>query len=151
MTKPDFAYVTFIATTPDKVWRAITDPAVTRQYWKGVPEGHVRVNVSDWKTGSRWEHQKDDATHAVDLVGTIIESSPPRRLVLTWGRPEHASDAAKHSRVTFEIEPLNERLVRLTVLHEDLKDDAKMLAGISAGWPMVLSNLKTLLETGRSL
>ena len=151
MTKPDFVYVTYIATTPEKVWRALVDTDVTRQYWKGVPDGPARVNVSDWEVGSRWEHQRADETHVVDLVGTVVESSPPRRLVLTWARPEDAQDAAKHSRVTFDIEPQGERLVRLTVTHEDLKDDAKMLAGISSGWPMVLSNLKTLLETGRAL
>lgn len=151
MTKPDFVYVTYIATTPEEVWRALVDTDVTRQYWKGVPDGPARVNVSDWKVGSTWEHQRADETHVVDLVGKVVESSPPRRLVLTWARPQDAQDAAKHSRVTFDIEPQGARLVRLTVAHEDLKDDAKMLAGISSGWPMVLSNLKTLLETGRPL
>lgn len=154
MTKPSFVYVTYIATTPEKVWQALVDTEVTRKYWtapysEGPP--HVNVNVSDWKPGSRWEHQRDDASHAVDVVGTVVESAPPRRLVLTWARPKEADDASKHSRVTFDIEPQGDRLIRLTVTHEDLEHDPKMLAGISGGWPGVLSNLKTLLETGHAL
>jgi len=150
MTKPDFVYVTFIATTPEKVWRALVDTDVMRQYWMG-PSGPARVNVSDWKPGSRWEHQRADEPHVVDIAGTVIESTPPRRLVYTWARPTEVDDESKHSRVTFEIEPQAEKLVRLTVSHEDLAKDPKMLEGVSGGWPAVLSNLKTLLETGHAL
>ena len=109
------------------------------------------MNVSDWKPGSRWEHQRVDDARTVDIVGKVVESTPPRRLVLTWARPKEAEDDSKHSRVTFDIEPHGDGLVRLTVTHEDLERDPKMLAGISGGWPKVLSNLKTLLETGRAL
>jgi uncharacterized protein YndB with AHSA1/START domain len=150
MTKPSFVYVTYIATTPEKVYRALVDTEITRQYWLGG-SGPARVNVSDWKPGSRWEHTRDDATRTVDVVGTVVETTPPRRLVITWARPAEADDASKHSRVTFDIEPQNERLVRLTVTHEDLENDPKMLASISGGWPAVLSNLKTFLETGQAL
>ena len=107
------------------------------------------MNVSDWKPGSRWEHQRVDDAHTVDIVGKVVESTPPRRLVLTWARPKEAEDESKHSRVTFDIEPQGDGLVRLTVTHEDLERDPQMLAGISGGWPRVLSNLKTLLETGQ--
>ena len=93
--------------------------------------------------------RRRDAT--VDVVGTVVESTPPRRLVFTWARPKEAEDESKHSRVTFDIEPQGDALVRLTVTHEDLEHDPKMLAGISGGWPSVLSNLKTLLETGHAL
>jgi uncharacterized protein YndB with AHSA1/START domain len=86
-----------------------------------------------------------------DIVGKVVESTPPRRLVFTWARPKDAEDDSKHSRVSFDIEPHGDVLVRLTVTHEDLERDPQMLAGISGGWPMVLSNLKTLLETGRVL
>jgi len=151
MTKPSFVYVTYIATTPEKVWRALVDTDVTRQYWVGPSSDCARVNVSDWKAGSRWEHQRADGSGTVDIVGKVVESSPPRRLVFTWARPTDAEDASKHSRVTFDIEPHGDGLVRLTVTHEDLERDAPMLAGISSGWPAVLSNLKTLLETGRVL
>ena len=150
MTKPSFVYVTYIATTPEKVWRALVDTDITRQYWVGR-SGPARVNVSDWKPGSRWEHQRADETRTVDVVGTVIETSPPRRLVMTWARPTEADDTEKHSRVTFDVEPHSDRLVRLTVTHENLEHDPKMLASISGGWPQVLSNLKTFLETGKAL
>lgn len=150
MTKPSYVYVTYIATTPEKVWRAVVDPDVTREYWLG-PSGPARVNVSDWKPGSRWEHQRADDTRTVDIVGKVVESTPPRRLVLTWARPKEAEDNSKHSRVTFDIEPQGDGLIRLTVTHEDLERDPQMLAGISSGWPIVLSNLKSFLETGRAL
>lgn len=149
-TKPSFVYVTYIATTPEKVWRAVIDPEVTRQYWVGGPNGPARVNVSDWNPGSRWEHQRDDDSHKADVVGKVVESTPPRRLIMTWARPAEADDDSKHSRVTFDIEPHEPGLVRLTVTHEDLEHDPKMLASISGGWPLVLSNLKTFLETGHA-
>jgi uncharacterized protein YndB with AHSA1/START domain len=151
MTKPSFVYVTYIATTPEKVWQALVDTDVMREYWIGPDGGCARVNVSDWKPGSRWEHQRIDDARTVDIVGKVVESTPPRRLVFTWARPSDADDDSKHSRVTFAIEPHGAGLIRLTVTHEDLERDPKMLAGISGGWPKVLSNLKTLLETGRAL
>jgi uncharacterized protein YndB with AHSA1/START domain len=149
MTKPSFVYVTYIATTPEKLWQALVDTDVMRQYWVdpvGGDPGHV--NVSDWKPGSRWEHQRLDDARTVDMVGKVIESAPARRLVYTWSRPTEADDETKHSRVSFDIEPHGDDLVRLTVMHEDLERDPKMLAGVSGGWPKILSNLKTLLETG---
>ena len=150
MTKPSFVYVTYIATTPEKVWQAFVDTDVMAQYWIGSGADCARVNVSDWKPGSRWEHQRVDDARTVDIVGKVVESDPPRRLVFTWARPNEAEDDSKHSRVSFDIEPQGDRLVRLTVTHEDLERDPQMLAGISGGWPKVLSNLKTLLETGRA-
>ena len=152
MTKPSYVYVTYIETTPERVWRAIIDPDVTRTYWMG-PNANVpaHVNVSDWKPGSHWEHQRVDETMAVDIAGTVIESTPPTRLVMSWARPKELADTSKHSRVTFDIEPIGDTLVKLTVTHEDLEKDQPMLAGISSGWPMVLSNLKTMLEMGRAL
>jgi uncharacterized protein YndB with AHSA1/START domain len=151
MTKPSFVYVTYIATTPEQVWQAFVDTDVMRQYWVGPNADCARVNVSDWRPGSRWEHQRLDDARTVDIVGKVVESNPPRRLVFTWARPTDAEDDSKHSRVTVDIEPHGDGLVRLTVTHEDLERDPQMLAGISSGWPKVLSNLKTLLETGRAL
>ena len=151
MKKPDFVYVTYIAATPEQVWRALVDTDVTRKYWADPGEGCVRVNVSDWMPGSRWEHQRVDESRTVDIVGKVVESDPPRRLVITWARPADAADEAKHSRVAFDIEPYGNGLVRLTVAHDELADDPQMFAGISGGWPKVLSNLKTLLETGQPL
>lgn len=151
MKKPDYVYVTYIATTPEKVWRAFVDTDVMRQYWVGPKSDCVRVNVSDWRPGSPWEHQRLDDARTVDIVGKVVESDPPRRLVFTWARPADAADESKHSRVAIDIEPHIDGLVRLTVTHDELERDPQMLTGISGGWPMVLSNLKTLLETGRAL
>ena len=149
--KPSFVYVSYIQTTPEKVWQAFMDTDVMAQYWVGPTSECARVNVSDWKVGSTWEHQRLDAAHTVDICGTVVECNPPRRLVYTWARPSDAADASKHSRVEIDIEQRIDGLVRLTVSHVDLERDPQMLEGISGGWPAVLSNLKTLLETGHVL
>ena len=120
MTKPSFVYVTYIATTPEKLWRALIDTDMMSQYWVGPSADCARVNVSDWKPGSRWEHQRVDGSGTVDIVGTVVETTPPRRLVYTWARPRDAEDDSKHSRVSFDIEPQGDGLVRLTVTHADL-------------------------------
>jgi uncharacterized protein YndB with AHSA1/START domain len=151
MKKPDYVYVTYIATTPEKAWRALTETDLMREWWLDPVAGCARMNVSDWKPGSRWEHTRADGTGTVDIVGKVVETTPPRRLVFTWARPKEAEDTAKHSRVSFDIEPYGDALVRLTVTHDDLEGDPDMLSGISGGWPKVLSNLKTFLETGRGL
>jgi uncharacterized protein YndB with AHSA1/START domain len=150
MTKPDFVYTTYIATTPEKLWQALVDVDMMAAYW-GDPQGKAPayVNISDWQPGSSWKRERLDAARTLDMVGEVVESTPPSRLVLTWARPREAEDAAKHSRVSMDIVPFGDAMVRLTVTHENL--DPEMLSGISGGWPMVLSNLKTLLETGRSL
>ncbi len=151
MKNPDYVYVTYIATTPEKAWRALIETDLMREWWVDPVAGCARVNVSDWKPGSRWEHTRTDGTGTVDIVGKVLESTPPRRLVFTWARPSDAGDDSKHSRVTFDIEPYGDALVRLTVMHDDLERDPQMLSGISGGWPKVLSNLKTFLETGHGL
>ena len=139
--KPTFVYVTYIESTPDKVWHALTDADLTAEYW-----GHS--NVSDWEAGSTWEHQRTDGTRTADVVGTVVESMAPTRLVTTWASPGvELADAV--SRVTFDIEPYGE-IVRLTVTHENLADETERDEA-AAGWAAVLSNLKSLLETGRVL
>jgi len=143
MDKPQFVYVTYIATSPEKLWKALIDPAMTTKYWQ-------HVNVSDWKPGSRWEHRGADKERELKLVGKVIESSSPRRLVLTWAFPADEAREDKHTRVTFEIEPIGD-VVRLTVTHDRLEPDSKMLDGITKGWPKVLSSLKTMLEVGKPL
>lgn len=137
-----FVYVTYIQATPEKVWAALFDPEMTRRYWG------VHRNVSDWKVGSDWKHVDADDESKVGIVGKVLEAEAPRRLVLTWAPPAAAGDPAKTSRVTIEIEP-QLGAVKLTVLHEEL-DDA-MYKGVSAGWPAILSSLKTLLETGEAM
>ena len=150
-TKPSFVYVTYIATTPEKVWQAFMDTDIMAQYWVGPTSECARVNVSDWKPDSAWQHQRVDGSHTVDICGKVVECKPPSRLVYTWARPSEADDETKHSRVEIDIEQRIDGLVRLTVSHVDLEKDPQMLAGISGGWPAVLSNLKTFLETGKVL
>jgi uncharacterized protein YndB with AHSA1/START domain len=142
MKKPSFVYVTYIDTTLDKAWSALFDAELTRQYWG------VHKNVSDWKVGSRWEHQDCD-TNQPRVVGEVLEHEPPRRLVLTW-RSVDAPPDAWPSRVTFEIEAVM-GAVKLTVIHDELEEGTPMWKGITAGWPAILSSLKTLLETGRPM
>ncbi|MER7572535.1 metalloregulator ArsR/SmtB family transcription factor [Streptomyces sp. NPDC126514] len=140
--KPTYVYVTYIESTPEKVWDALTDADLTAAYW-----GHS--NVSDWQRGSRWEHVRTDGSGVADVVGTVVESERPVRLVTTWTEPENEGQADRSSRVTFDIRQHGD-IVRLTVTHEDLRTE-RDLADVSLGWPAVLSNLKSLLETGSPL
>ncbi len=143
MNKPEFVYVTYIASSPEKVWNALIDPEMTKQYWECE-------NVSDWQPGSRWEHHRSDEKATILMVGEVLESDPPRRLVLTWGEPAEEAREASRSRVTFDIEPVRD-IVRLTVTHDRLEPGSEMEESIKVGWPQVLSSLKSLLEVGRAL
>jgi len=134
----DFVYKTFIQTTPQKVWDAITTPEFTRQYWR-------HENVSDWKKDSSWKHT-NSATGDVYVIGKVLECDPPKKLVLSWAAPSDEKDV---SEVTFEIEETAPGVVCLNVVHSKLSTD--MGSKISQGWPRVLSNLKSLLETGKTI
>jgi uncharacterized protein YndB with AHSA1/START domain len=142
--RTSFVYVTFIASTPEKVFEAITSADLSSQYW-----GHA--NVSDWQPGSRWEHVRNDDARTVNLVGRVIEHNPPSRLVLSWVGRDDESDPEAYSRVTFDILPYDGNLVKLTVTHDDLIRGSGMEQGVSRGWPIVLSSLKSYLETGEGL
>ena len=137
-----FVYVTFIRTTPEQVFEAIIKPEIARRYW-----GHTNVS-DDWQPGSTWKHLRISDPTVADLVGTVLESDPPRRLVLSWSNESQQHDPAHTSTVAFDIEP-HASGVKLTVTHTDLQPGSPMLAGISNGWPLVLSSLKSLLETGQ--
>jgi uncharacterized protein YndB with AHSA1/START domain/DNA-binding transcriptional ArsR family regulator len=141
--KPTFVYVTYIASTPEKVWDALTDADLTATYW-----GHSNVS-EDWRPGSRWEHRRTDGSGVADVVGTVVESERPTRLVATWAAPADEEKEDRHSRVTYDIRPHGD-IVRLTVTHEDLADESAVKE-VSIGWPAVLANLKSLLETGSPL
>ncbi|MBV9884504.1 MAG: SRPBCC family protein, partial [Sphingomonadaceae bacterium] len=123
-------------------WNALVDGDLTKQYW-----GHE--NRSDWKPGSRWEHVRVGPEGKVDVAGRVLEIEPPRRLVTSWAFPGEEDDPARTSRVTYEIEPVGSES-RLTVTHSDL-NEPRMRAGVSAGWPLVLSSLKSFLERGTAL
>jgi uncharacterized protein YndB with AHSA1/START domain/DNA-binding transcriptional ArsR family regulator len=153
---PSFVYTTYIRTTPERLWQALTDPAFTRRYWGATLE-------SDWNPGSnvRWELF---GVTIDDPDQVVLESDPPRRLSYRWHTPtrelldvleltEEARerlDAERRSKVTFELEPLGE-LVKLTVVHDGFESGSLMASLVSQGWPSILSNLKTLLETGETL
>jgi uncharacterized protein YndB with AHSA1/START domain len=143
MEKPEFIYVTYIATSPEKVWSALVEAESTAKYWQ-------HANLSDWKAGSKWEHRSAEKDRTLRLAGRVLESVPPRRLVITWAFPADEGNEEKTTRVTFEIEPVRD-VVRLTVTHDRLEAGSEMLKGITDGWPKVLSSLKSLLETGRPL
>jgi uncharacterized protein YndB with AHSA1/START domain/DNA-binding transcriptional ArsR family regulator len=154
--QPSFVYTTYIRTTPERLWQALTEPAFTERYWE------ISFD-SDWAAGSpvRWHTRGVTITDAEQIV---VESEPYRRLTYTWHSftPEWAASldlgddvretlaAEPRSKVTFEIEPLGEQ-VRLTVIHDDLAPGGMTGSLISQGWPRVLANLKTLLETGDTL
>lgn len=142
MSKPDFVYVTYIVTTPEKLWNALLDPELTKRYWAN------HRNRSEWKKGSAWRHEIYDDPGTVHVEGRVIETDPPRRLVISWARPGEIDTEGRVSRVTFDVEPVAHS-VRLTVTHDELDPD--MLRGISGGWPAVLSSLKTMLETGSAI
>jgi len=140
--KPKFVYVIYIASTPDKVWQALTDPDQTEKYWFGY-----RVNANG-KAGAPFI-ARNPGGEDFDK-GVILESDPPRRLACTW-RPQHDNDKHERpSRVTFDLVPLKSQ-VRLTIVHDDFDDGSKAFESISKGWPAVLSSLKSFLETGRAL
>jgi uncharacterized protein YndB with AHSA1/START domain len=143
VAKATFIYVIYIAAQAETVWKALLDGEFTRQYWD-------HENVSDWRAGSNWEHRRTDATRSVAILGEVLEALSPRRLVLTWADPQDRGNKARHSRVTFEIENVDD-MVRPTVTHDQLDAGSDMQRKVSQGWPRVLSSLKSLLETGRAL
>jgi uncharacterized protein YndB with AHSA1/START domain len=141
--KTSFVYVTYIRSTPEQVFEAITKPEIARRYW-----GHE--NVSAWKPGSTWQHVRADPERAVNVVGKVVEVVAPTRLVITWASPSQAADPGSYSRVAFDIAAY-EGMVRLTVTHDELEAGSGMAKGIRQGWPIVLSSLKSLLETGQGI
>jgi uncharacterized protein YndB with AHSA1/START domain len=141
--KTSFVYVIYIRSTPEKVFEAITRPDIARRYW-----GHE--NVSEWKPGSDWQHVRDNEQRTVNVVGKVVEVDAPTRLVITWASPSSAADPDSYSRVAFDVAAY-EGMVRLTVTHDELEAGSGMAKGIQQGWPIVLSSLKSLLETGQGI
>ena len=135
--RPAYVYVTYIRASAEQVWQALTDADLTARYW-----GHR--NESDWTAGSTWRHVRTDGSGISDVTGTVVEAVAPERLVMTF--PGSEDQLEKPSQVTFTVEPHHD-IVRLTVRHDGLPTEADVEA-ISAGWPAVMANLKSLLETG---
>jgi uncharacterized protein YndB with AHSA1/START domain len=143
MAQSEFVYVTFIRTTPEKLWRALLEPEFTRQYWMGT------VQVSEWKPGASWKIVFPDGR--LTDSGEVVEIDPPRKLVLKWKHelfPDLVGEG--YARMTYQLEPQGE-LVKLTLRHEMDKPESKFIKAVANGWPIILSSLKSLLETGESL
>ncbi|OAF06399.1 ATPase [Bradyrhizobium centrolobii] len=141
MARPEFIYVTYIETTPDKLWEALTNSEFTRQYWFDT---EVR---SDWKVGSSFALVMSGKTTD---TGEILEADRPRRL--SYSFKHEVNEEMRNERptkVVFTLEPWG-KLVKLTVTHEGFVEGSKLLDGISKGWPAILSGLKSLLETGKA-
>ncbi|WP_035980859.1 SRPBCC family protein [Bradyrhizobium sp. STM 3843] len=142
MSKPEFVYVTYIETTPEKLWQALTDSAFARQYWFG---GEFQT---DWKVGSPFALAKDGTPSD---IGTVLEFDPPRRLSYTF---QHVLTTdfrnERPSKVVFMLEQ-HGRLVKLILTHEDFAGAPRLLDAVSKGWPAIMSSLKSLLETGAAL
>jgi uncharacterized protein YndB with AHSA1/START domain len=138
-----FVYVTYIRTTPERLWEAMTKPEFTRQYWLQTWQ------ESQWKAGAPWRLMLPDGR--VGDSGEVVEIEPHRRLVLAW-RNEFMPNLCEegYSRATFELEKAGSS-VKLTVTHEIDRPESKFIEAISGGWPMILASLKSLLETGEPL
>jgi uncharacterized protein YndB with AHSA1/START domain len=140
MSKPEFVYTTYIETSAEKLWQALTDGDFTERYWFGA---HLRSN---WEVGSSFEMVRSDGT--VSDAGKVVEYDAPRRLAYTFA---NLSDKYKNefpALATFVLEPLG-KLVKLTLTHEGFAEGGKFFDGISKGWPAILSSLKSILETGK--
>jgi len=141
MAGSSFVYVTFIRTSPGELWSALISPEFTKKYWFGFHQ------ESDWKAGSSWKLVFPDGRTAD--AGEIVEIDPPRRLVLRWRnefRPELKAEG--YSRCVVDIEPTGDA-VKLTITHTMDRDKSEFIDKVSGGWPRILSNLKSLLETGK--
>jgi uncharacterized protein YndB with AHSA1/START domain len=141
MSKPEFVYVTYIETTPEKLWEALTNSEFSKRYWFGT---EVR---SDWQVGSPFALVMDGKTSD---TGEILAADPPRRLSYTFKHElfeEMRNEPA--TKVVFTIQP-HGKIVKLTVTHEGFAEGSKLLGAISNGWPAILSSLKSLLETGHA-
>jgi len=140
-TESSFAYVTFIRTTPEKLWSALTDVTQMKEYWFGMQL------KTEWKTGAPWKMVFPDGK--VADTGEILELERPRRIRLKWRnefRPELKAEG--FAVCTIEIEPYGDA-VRLSIMHTIERADSKFIHAVSGGWPKILSNLKSLLETGQ--
>jgi uncharacterized protein YndB with AHSA1/START domain len=143
MAESQFVYITYIRITAEKLWQALIEPEFTRQYWMATTQ------ESEWKPGAPWRIVFADGRTADS--GEIVGIEPPRRLVQTW-RHEiiPALTAEGYSRLTYELEQQGEA-VKVILTHEMDVKNSKFIKAVSSGWPMILSSLKSLLETGESL
>ena len=139
----EFVYVTYIRSTPEKIWQALTTPEFQRKFWFGMHQD------SDFKKGSPWKLVFEDGRVADD--GEVLESDPPRRLVLRWRnrmRPELTDEGDARCEMTLEVEG---EATKLTINHSIPLENSKLIEAVSGGWPKILSSLKSLLETAKPM
>lgn len=144
MTESRFVYIAYIRAPADKVFDALIKPEFTRKYWVGTHQ------ESSWKVGAPWKMITPDG-RAAD-TGEIVEFDPPRRLVVTW--ENHLSpemEAEGYSTAAFDLVSEKPGETKLTVTHTMAREGSKLIEAVSTGWPAVISNLKSLLETGSAL
>jgi uncharacterized protein YndB with AHSA1/START domain len=139
MARSTFVYVSYIRTTPEKLWSALTEPEFQRQYWFGM---HCE---SQWTGGSPWKLVSEDGT--IFDAGEIVEADPPRRLVIRWQNQKPELKAEGASICTMELERIGST-VKLAITHTIDREPSKLIEAVSGGWPKVISNLKSLLESG---
>jgi len=140
-TESSFVHVVYIRTTPEKLWSALTDAEQMKEYWFGM---HFKT---DWKTGAQWQMIFPDGR--VADTGEILELEPPKRIQLKWRnefRPELKAEG--FALCTIDLEPVGAS-VKLTLTHSIERTESKFIQAVSGGWPKILSNLKSLLETGQ--
>ena len=140
MSGSKFVYVTYIRITPQKLWRALTTPQIIKQYRFGMSV------ESEWQVGSPWRMYADGSL--MDS-GEILEIVSPKRLVMSWLNEWKSEFKAEgNSRCVYEIEPTG-AAVKLTLTHSMERPDSQFIEAVAEGWPLVISNLKSLLETGK--
>ena len=135
-----FVYVTYIRTTPQKLWDALTKPEFIKQYWFDMTQ------ESEWKPGASWKMLFSDGR--VADTGEVLEIDPPRRPVLKWNnefRPELKAEGT--ARCVYDLEQ-DGGIMKLTITHSIETDGSQFIEAVSTGWPRILSSLKSLLETG---
>ena len=146
MSKPEFVYVTYIRTTPEKLWQALTSREFSKRYWFGTEL------QSDWKVGSPFALVNDGKPSD---IGEILESDPPRRLAIKWHnqwKPELKAEGHSLCTFTIKVVPDNAKpVVKLSIVHSMERDGSKLIEAVSGGWPKIISNLKSLLETGSAI
>jgi uncharacterized protein YndB with AHSA1/START domain len=143
MARSTYVYVSYIRTTPERLWSALTDAQFMKQYWFGMH------GESQWTAGSAWQLVSGDGQ--IMDSGEIVEADPPRRLVIRWQnqwKPELKAEG--HSLCTMELEPSGSA-VKLSITHTIEREPSKFIEAVSGGWPRVISGLKSLLETGSAV
>jgi uncharacterized protein YndB with AHSA1/START domain len=141
--QPDHVHVTFIKTTPERLWQALTDGAMTKKYYFGS------TVKSDWRNGSTYAFT--DSNGELEIEGEVVEADRPRKLITTFrGVWNDEVRKDKPTMATFEIEPMGD-VCKLTVIHSGFEGETATYRQVTGGWPLIVASMKSLLETGEAL